>query len=310
MENLLSLSYAPNTINLYDRVIDSFVEYMREFEEEVELDALSPSYFTGFLFHINKITEKRKGKQLSKSSKSLYLRAIKSFFDYIESTNNEQFVFSKMFKKIVIADSSKPEDKIKHFEDDDLFKILNQLEKNKKEANSDTKFYLSMRNALLFKILVYAGLRASEALGLKVKDFTENESVYTIKIFGKGQKEQKAYCPKDAISDELSFIVEHEDLKDADYVFQTINKKRLDRHNAYRALSTIYHRAGVESSGLHILRHTLAMRLMRADTPITTIQSVLRHSSIITTGIYAKADSKDKKESLERIWKKDSTTTV
>jgi len=303
---IASLSYAPNTISLYTKIIENFIEYMRSYDEEVELDTMSPIHFTGFLFYVNELAIKRGKKMgLGKASKVTYLKAIKSFFDFIESTNNEQQVFSNLFKRINVTDSSRPEEKMKHIEEDDLTKILNQLEKNKSAKQNKKGYFLAIRNALLVKLLVYSGLRASEALELRVKDFVENESMFVIRVFGKGQKVQTAYCPVEAIYDEFISIVEEKKLKEDDFLFLTPSMKRLDRHNAYRAVAKIYKQAGVNKTGLHILRHTLAMRLIRNNASLSTIQSILRHSSITTTGIYAKADERDKKESLKKIWNAD-----
>ena len=53
--------------------------------------------------------------------------------------------------------------------------------------------------------------------------------------------------------------------------------------------------AGIEfrtrqRQGLHSLRHTLATRLLRAETPFPVISAILGHASPASTFIYAKAD--------------------
>jgi site-specific recombinase XerD len=42
--------------------------------------------------------------------------------------------------------------------------------------------------------------------------------------------------------------------------------------------------------GLHVLRHSLATRLLKAGTPMTTIRDVLGHASVESTRIYTKVD--------------------
>jgi site-specific recombinase XerD len=51
-------------------------------------------------------------------------------------------------------------------------------------------------------------------------------------------------------------------------------------------------RAGVSSSshGAHVLRHSAAVRMLRAGSSLTEIGAVLRHASIETTFHYAKVD--------------------
>src|SRR3984893_18990283 len=53
-------------------------------------------------------------------------------------------------------------------------------------------------------------------------------------------------------------------------------------------------RSGIKSPSLgsHILRHSVASEMLRQGTPLYGIATVLRHSSIETTTIYAKVDLK------------------
>jgi len=49
-------------------------------------------------------------------------------------------------------------------------------------------------------------------------------------------------------------------------------------------------RAGLPSLGAHRLRHWLATDMLRAGTPLAEVGQVLRHRSLVSTAIYAKAD--------------------
>lgn len=68
-----------------------------------------------------------------------------------------------------------------------------------------------------------------------------------------------------------------------------------ERDHLYAVIKFWRELAGIEfrskqRQGLHSLRHTLATRLLRADTPFHVISEVLGHVSPATTFIYAKAD--------------------
>lgn len=56
------------------------------------------------------------------------------------------------------------------------------------------------------------------------------------------------------------------------------------------AIRQAFRRAGLPWSGTHILRRTLATRLLAHGAPLTEIAEVLRHRSIDTTRIYTKVD--------------------
>jgi len=52
----------------------------------------------------------------------------------------------------------------------------------------------------------------------------------------------------------------------------------------------------------HILRHSKAMHLLQSGINLVYIRDFLGHTSITTTEIYARADSKVKREALERAY--------
>jgi site-specific recombinase XerD len=52
----------------------------------------------------------------------------------------------------------------------------------------------------------------------------------------------------------------------------------------------------------HCLRHSKAMHLLQAGVNLVYIRDILGHVSIQTTEIYARADSKQKRESLEAAY--------
>mgnify|MGYP000867318084 FL=1 len=52
-----------------------------------------------------------------------------------------------------------------------------------------------------------------------------------------------------------------------------------------------YGRLGWDRSRVHVLRHTLATRLLSAGTPMPTIADVMRHRDLSTTVIYTRLDT-------------------
>lgn len=66
-------------------------------------------------------------------------------------------------------------------------------------------------------------------------------------------------------------------------------------NNLHSIITTYRRRAGIvlprrSRQGLHSLRHTVATRLLEADTPLPVISSVMGHLSSESTRIYAKVD--------------------
>jgi site-specific recombinase XerD len=57
-----------------------------------------------------------------------------------------------------------------------------------------------------------------------------------------------------------------------------------------------------ESISCHSLRHSKAMHLLQAGVNLIWIRDFLGHTSIQTTEVYARADSKQKREALEKAY--------
>jgi len=311
LEHIRLLGYAKNTLSLYRRSTDSFVEYMREFEEDIAIDKITSVYFTGFLGHIEKEASRRKGgkgKALSGATKQAYLKAIRGMFEFIGDNNDEFITYTRALKAVKVADRTNSEEKIKYITEAEMAPLLALLEKKKNLAKTEVAEFLANRNALLVKILLYAGLRISEALALKMKDVTppaSRDDVWMLRVQGKGGKRADAFLASGIIDEEFDFIsnVKNES-KENDFLFFAYGGKGaspLNRTSIYRVVNRIYKKAGVGKTGLHILRHTLAIRLTKKNVNPIVIQKILRHSSLSTTTVYAKAEKEDVRGALKGI---------
>ena len=292
--NIIALSYSQNTVKLYERAINTFIEYSLQYQEEMKLSDIKSIYFTGYLAFLEeeaRLNGKRakNGNYLSKSTKQTYLKAIKNFFTFISDNNDELFTFDRYFKNIKVADSSKTEEKLVYLTEDEIGWLLNTLERTKAKKDD----YNSYRNALLIKLMLYGGLRISEALNISLGNFTsgQDEAIYNIEIYGKGGKEQIGFITKKTIDDELDYFKSVAKLDEDELIMKTRGGKQLDRTNAYQIVNRIYKKAGIRKEGLHLLRHTLAMRLTQRGVSLVVIKKILRHSNIATTTIYSKSTS-------------------
>lgn len=297
--------YSPNTLELYSRTINQFIEYSLGYQDEMVLKDIRSSYFSDFVNYLEDEArlkgrkQNRDGKYLSKSTKDAYMKAIKSYFTYITDNNDELYTFDRYFRNIKQRDRSKQEEKMKYLTEDEIEKLLNTLERTKAKIGD----YNSYRNALLIKLMLYGGLRISEALSVRLDDFRvgQDEDMYLVSIYGKGEKEQTGYITKESIKDELEYFRDVAALGDEDFIMRTKNNTQLDRVSAATIINRIYTKAGIRKSGAHILRHTLAMRLTQRDVNPIVIKKILRHSNIATTTVYAKANQKSVVDALHKV---------
>ena len=86
-------------------------------------------------------------------------------------------------------------------DDNEVDKLLALINKRSTSFNKN-------RDALLIKLILFTGIRASECLDIKLDDFSyiEENTVYKIKIFGKGSKERFVYIAVNTIEKELVFL--------------------------------------------------------------------------------------------------------
>lgn len=169
----------------------------------------------------------------------------------------------------------------------------------------DINTNIGKRDYLILSLLVYLGLRISDVINLKLSDI--NWNLNTINIVQ--QKTQNTLILP--LIDEVKYpLLDY--LKNVrknvnnDYIFIT-NYAPIGRYNSksFQTMVTKYmNKANIDYTnkhhGTHSLRHSLASNLLKENTPITTISSVLGHSTIKTTRQYLTIDVNNLKElSLE-----------
>jgi integrase/recombinase XerD len=142
------------------------------------------------------------------------------------------------------------------------------------------------------RCLADLGLRCSEVIKLRLEDIDWHEG--TIRLVGTKTRRADILPLPAATGGAIAAY-----LRDERPV--TLNRAIFVRHVApydtpiekgvvRRAVREAYRRCGWTRSKVHILRHSVASRLLRAGTPMKDIADILRHRSLDTSAIYAKVD--------------------
>ena len=270
----IALNMANNTILVYERVLESFYEFIIEEDTIIEINGISKEIVLKFINKDNKSAS---------SSKILYLSVLKAFFSFIDDQEDMKGLFEIKFKKLTLKKESVEVDALDE----------NEVEKLLALINKKTKSFNKMRDSLLIKLILFTGIRASECLAIQLSDFStiEDDSVYKIKIQGKGSKERYVYIQVSLIQKELDFLESYI----TNYIAITNQNKRMSRVGLYSVISNKMKKALINKKGIHILRHTFARRLVAKNINLVTISELLGHADItLTAKTYAKSDEGSK----------------
>jgi integrase/recombinase XerD len=175
--------------------------------------------------------------------------------------------------------------------------IQEALESFRQLRDSPKRAYAIMR------CLVDLGLRASEVVQLTLDDIDWRKG--TLCLSGSKSRRTDILPLPAATGAAIADYVKAERPKSA-------NRRLFVRHVApyekpigpgvaRRVVRDAYRRCGWTRTRVHILRHSLASRLLRVGTPLKQIADILRHRSLDTSAIYTKVDSK-RLESVSLPW--------
>ena len=225
---------------------------------------------------------------LSDASKKNYRISVINFFAFLDKQNEEDgkaHVFDINLKNWGGVSGSKGQKLPEFMGEDEVKKFLEAIEESDFKQNSN-------RNKLIIKIIIFTGIRVSEALNLKRKDITEDGDLFIIRIRGKGNKYRIVMIKRHLIEDHLNAIAINYINKEG-YLF--INKKgtRLTQAYVSRIVEQILFKAGIrkEKNGAHMLRHTFATMLYKKQKDLVLVQEALGHASLNTSRIYTHFDS-------------------
>lgn len=151
--------------------------------------------------------------------------------------------------------------------------------------------FLRYRNQAIFATFIYAGLRKTELLNLKLTDVDfERRSLFVNK--GKGSKDR--YVPMSTtLANILSrYLLERQRLrKTCPEFFTSLNRNQGFTSSGLKRLVDKIRDASQLSFSIHHLRHTFATLMLEGGCDIFTLSKMMGHSDIATTTIYLSASA-------------------
>lgn len=135
---------------------------------------------------------------------------------------------------------------------------------------------------------------------------------YTIQIIGKGNKTRIVPLLEQQVKILKSYLDEHGLLKPHARLyplFSNSHKEKLTRPGVTHILLKYAEKAREKNPAFipdnlscHSIRHSKAMHLLQAGVNLVYIRDILGHVSVQTTEIYARADSRQKREAIEKAY--------
>ena len=156
----------------------------------------------------------------------------------------------------------------------------------------------SLRDYAIVNLILRTGLRTIEVLRANIEDITFKGDRRILKVWGKGRLEkddfvvlsEKAYLP---IRNYLA--VARRGAKSGEPLFTSTSHQNYGDRLTTKTISSLC-KDGLKAIGLegkeftaHSLRHTTAVAILKHGGQLTDVQSVLRHTSPVTSQIYTES---------------------
>jgi len=289
---------SPNTIRAYR---DAFVQLIRFMKyrkrvdaQHLRLDTLTKETIIDFLGWI------QEERNCSSATRNYRLAAIHSFFCYLQYECPERIYEWQSVLSIKVQKHVKKN--INYLTLDGIKLILAQI---------DTTNPKGRRNLAMLALMYDSGARVQELIDLKPSS-VRVETPYIVKLMGKGRKERIVPLQNEQVV-LLNAYMQENKLLEPHYnqhpLFFNCWGEKLTRPGVNYILKTYADMARKINPALiperiscHVLRHSKAMHLLQAGVNLVYIRDILGHVSIQTTDVYARADSKQKREALEKAY--------
>ena len=152
-------------------------------------------------------------------------------------------------------------------------------------VSSDAK--KGLRDRVVIELLYATGIRVSELVNIKVMDLDMN--LPGVKVLGKGNKERFVPFGEFCRQSIEQYLEKFKPLKSKSHPYLIVNMKGdpiTERGVRYLLNDVVERTAGVTEIHPHKLRHTFATHLLNQGADLRTVQSLLGHVNLSTTGKY------------------------
>lgn len=282
----------PNTIQSYRDTLRLLLLFASERHgkapEKLEFDNLDALLIGAFLDHLEH--DRKNGVR----TRNARLAAIRSLFRYAALRHPEH---AATIERVLAIPPKRFERR--------LVTYLTEEEIEALLVAPDRTTWTGRRDTALFGLAVQTGLRASELIGLSCSDVHLGTGAH-VSCNGKGRKQRITPLTSGTVTVLRTWLTERAG-QPADPLFPTRTGRVLSRDAVEHRLTEYMVDATARCPSLsrkrvtmHVLRHSAAMRLLRAGIDTSVIALWLGHEQIETTQIYLHADLEIKERALAK----------
>jgi len=287
-----------HTISSYRDTFVQLILFMKKVKktgaEHLKLDSLPKETIVDFLDWV------QQERNCGNATRNYRLAAIHSFFRYLQYECPEQIYQWQRVLSIKVRKHQKRS--IDYLTLEGIKSIFAQI---------DAAHGNGRRNLAMLALMYDSGARVQELLDLTPSSI-RLEAPYIVKLMGKGRKERIVPLQNEQVVLLKAYMEENRLLEphnDRHPLFFNCWQRKLTRSGVnyiLKAYADMARKADPllvpERISCHVLRHSKAMHLLQAGVNLVYIRDILGHVSIQTTDVYARADSKQKREALEKAY--------
>lgn len=273
----------------------SFMENEKKIRpQKLMFSDLTKNCVVDFLNHLETV------RKCSTTTRNVRLAALHSFFKFVQYGCPEQIDECRKILSIKVKKTNKGSINYLTIDGIKLLLLQPDLSTNK-----------GIRDLAMIALMYDTGARVQEIIDLTPYSLRLNKP-NTVKIIGKGNKVRIVPLMDEEVIHLKNYMSKNsllEDYANMYPLFSNTRKEKLTRAGVAYILQKYTSMARKENPVLipakiscHSLRHSKAMHLLQAGVNLIYIRDILGHESVTTTEIYAKADSKQKRDAIEKAY--------
>jgi site-specific recombinase XerD len=287
-----------NTITSYKMSFILLISFMQE-QKTIQAHKLMFKHFTKkcieeFLNYLETI------RKCSASTRNARLAALHSFFSFVQYKYPEYIDECSKILSIKIKRTKR--ESINYLTTEEIKLLLEQ---------PDLNTIKGVRDLALLALMYDTGARVQEIIDLSPSSIRLDKP-FTIKLIGKGTKARIVPLMEEQVV-HLKHYIERNNLLESGKslypLFYNCRKEKLTRAGVNYILQRYAAMARKKNPILipdkispHSFRHSKAMHLLQAGVNLVYIRDILGHESVTTTELYARVDSKQKREAIEKAF--------